>query len=92
VADVDHYGAELRAAAGRLAPFADRVWSSGSGPARFLFAERAGRAVELSRSGAGVWVEFWADDPETPAGEHTFGGWGKAVEAAVSWLRAGAGE
>lgn len=58
------------------------IRSDGAG--QFVFAERGGRAVELSRNGAAWWIEFWA-------GEHavlgrTFPSTEEAVVAAQAWL------
>jgi GxxExxY protein len=81
---MDSYGRELAAIADQLRG-SDRLCSvRGDGPARFVFAERGNRAAELSRSGDGWWVEFWAG--ETIAMEQTFPATEEAVLRVREWL------
>jgi hypothetical protein len=43
----------------------------GEGAARFVYAESLGRAVEISTSVGGIWVEYWNAD-DSPMIDRTF--------------------
>jgi hypothetical protein len=58
----------------------------GEGAARFVFAEAAGRAVEISDAGEGIWVEYWDCGDERPKFERTFPGGDAAAADACAWL------
>ena len=62
----------------------------GEGKSRFVFAENDNRAVEVSASGSGVWVEYW-DGDERPKFDRTFATVGPAVADAKAWLSGNAG-
>lgn len=55
---VNHYLEDLNHIADRLKPAEVR----GQNSAAFVFAESGARAVEMSRSAEGWWVEFWEND------------------------------
>lgn len=76
--------AELDDAASRLREAAVKVIDRGNGQSRFVYAERNGYAIELSKSAEGWWVEFWAN--ERVAAEHTYAFCIDAVSASKSWL------
>jgi hypothetical protein len=54
--------------------------------ALFVYARHAGRAVELSGSDLGIWVEFWDRDQEYPKFDRTIPTQADAIEVARSWL------
>jgi hypothetical protein len=61
----------------------------GGGAAEFLFAERQGRAVELSQHAAKWWVEFWEaneDEEASSVSESFYAAPEEAIQAAVKWL------
>ncbi len=61
----------------------------GSGAAEFVFAERQGRAVELSRSQEQWFVEFWerSNDENAPATKEAFyKSSTEVLEAIAAWL------
>jgi hypothetical protein len=60
----------------------------GEGAARFVFAERAKRAVEISALEAAVWVEYWGNDQAEF--DRTFADANLAVSDARTWLIGGA--
>jgi hypothetical protein len=79
----DQYEHELKEAAFLLNGVAVAA-VRGEGAARFIYAVRDNRAIELSRSDAGWWVEFWEN--ELVASENTFAAFNEAIAAGKSWL------
>jgi hypothetical protein len=84
---MDSYGHELASIAIDLG-FAEHVSVRGRDSAGFVYAEHGNRAVEISRSDTGWWVEFWED--EEVACDVTLVDTDEAVKAAAHWLKAGA--
>jgi hypothetical protein len=82
----DDYGRELAAVIDELQGGAGACSVRGDGNARFVFAERGGRATELSRSDEGWWVEFWAS--EEVVADRTFASAEESAAAARAWLAA----
>ncbi len=83
MATIDDYNNELNEVASRLATTA-MTTVRGDGAARFVYAERAGRAIELSRAAEGWWVEFWSSEKvET---DRTYVSCEDAIVASRSWL------
>jgi hypothetical protein len=58
----------------------------GRDSAPFVFASHAGRAVELSGSDIGIWVEFWDRDDASPKFDRTFPAQADAIAVARQWL------
>jgi hypothetical protein len=63
----------------------------GRDSALFVFASYAGRAVELSGSDTGIWVEFWERDDASPKFDRTFPAQTGAIAVARQWLCGEAG-
>ncbi len=57
----------------------------GDGAARFVFAEAGERAVEISESDAGVWVEYW-DGDDSPKFDRTFPNTDAVAVDVTAWL------
>jgi hypothetical protein len=84
---MDSYGVELAEVASRLQTARARASVRGQAAARFVFAERGLRSVEVHRDGQHWWVEFW--DNEAAVADRAFPSAGQAVAAAAAWLAAG---
>jgi hypothetical protein len=64
----------------------------GDGAARFVFAQARERAVEISASDAGIWIEYWdGGDDDGPKFERTFQSADAALTDAKTWLSGDAG-
>lgn len=60
-----------------------------AGRAEFLFAERQGRAIELSAHQGQWWVEFWdrgIDESRSPVKDEFFPSAVEAIHAICLWL------
>jgi hypothetical protein len=71
------------------AGFRARVRGEGAGS--FVFAETDERAVEISASDVGVWVEYWNGDDDGPSFDRTFQDADAATADAKAWLSGKAG-
>ncbi len=58
----------------------------GEGKAAFIYASTDTRAIELSKTDKGIWVEFWDGSNEPPEFDKTFTSYETAVKAIRDWL------
>ena len=65
--DVDTYGQELQQAVALLSDAGFPSEIRGECNARFVFAECGTKAVEMSRDGDSVFIEFWNGPNEDPS-------------------------
>jgi hypothetical protein len=84
--DAAAYGRDLEAVRGRLAMSAERVAVRGDGLGRFVWAEAAGRSVEVYGDEAGVCVAFWERGADSESHQELHPSYDQAVEAALAWL------
>ena len=73
----------------------DNVSLKSANRAPFVFAERMGRAAEVSLSANGWWIEFWEDDDDEdapPIKEITVANADEAVREVTAWLLPHAGK
>ncbi len=80
------YESELNAVVKNLKMVASVADVRGEGASSFVFAEANARAIELSSSVDGVWVEYWQGDIETPDHECLFHTYEAATLDARQWL------
>ena len=80
------YQRDLEAVRAGLAPTAERVAIRGAGLARFVWAEAAGRSVEVSWDEAGICVEFWERGANSESRQELHPSYEQVVEAARAWL------
>lgn len=85
LSDVE-YKRELEKVAEQLKDSASLVDIRGDGAAQFIFAVNGSRALEISQSEEGVWIEFWQGEDESPAQGITVSSYDEAVIAAIEWL------
>jgi hypothetical protein len=71
-----------------LIGIAAEVCIRGDADARFVFALAKSRAIELSKSKTGIWVEFWDASEVSPHHDYTFDSFDSATIAIVRWLQA----
>jgi hypothetical protein len=81
---MDSYGRELGEVAARLRGGGVASTIRGDAEARFVFAERGSRAVEISRNGPGWWAEFW--EGEAVGADRSYLTVGEVIQAAAAWL------
>jgi hypothetical protein len=80
----------LAALQARIAGIVDDVSCRGSGASAFLYAEHAGRAIEVSCDSGRWWIEFWdreEDDDAPPVHELWATSDDEAYQAIQEWLR-----
>jgi len=85
-ASIEKYRTQLETVAAALDGIADELSIRGDDAAQFLFAAARGRAIELSKSDAGIWVEFWDGNADSPNHESTFDSYESAVHDVSRWL------
>ena len=85
---MDSYGSELLLIQQAFSGSAEQAAVRGEGLSRFVYASNLNRAVEVSRSGPAIWVEFWAN--ESVESERAFPSIPTALEAANTWLNSAA--
>ncbi len=76
------YRTELENIAQSIADLAETE-IRGSGLGSFVYAHTTERAIELSKTEHGVWVEFWQTGLEPPERDQTF----ESYDAAASEIR-----
>lgn len=86
--DDETYRTELEAIAAALDGIVDELSIRGDGAAQFIFAAANGRAVELSRSDDGVWVEFWNANEDSPHHDTIYNSYALAIRDVSQWLTA----
>jgi hypothetical protein len=79
----DEYGIELEAIAARLQTVGEAS-IRGEGIGRFIYAFCDTRAVEVSRAGERLFVEFF--DVEVVIRDHMYSSSDEATKAALDWL------
>jgi hypothetical protein len=86
---VDHrsYRRELQRIVEDVRAVSSSVEIRGDGVAMFVSATTRQRAVEVSKSAEGVWVEFWIADRDEPVREEAFDSYSEATIAACQWLQ-----
>ncbi len=80
---------ELRSLVRQLTPHVDQACLRGQGKASFVFARHNGRAVEISESDDGWWLEFWEagfEEDAAPVKETMLQTTRQAVDEARLWL------
>jgi hypothetical protein len=58
----------------------------GNGVGQFIYATNNHRAIEISQSDDGIWVEFWENDIEIPVKEITAFNYEDAIIVSLNWL------
>lgn len=81
----DRYGSELDQALNMIVALGLAASIRGEGAARFLFAEQGGRALEISRDGQQVVLEFF--EGEEPVKKDLVDDFHVAVQQTVTWLK-----
>ncbi len=72
-----------------LTPHFEKVCLKGQGLSSFLYVVNKGRAVEISESDGGFWLEFWEksdDEDAASVKELTVDRCEDAIEATKHWL------
>jgi len=85
-APTQEYRTALESVVATLRGIADDVSIRGNHAGQFVFATADGRAIELSQSDDGVWVEFWDTDADSPDHESTYDSYESAVDDVSQWL------
>ena len=81
------YRTELENIAQSIADLAETE-IRGSGLSSFVYAHTSDRAIELSKTEHGVWVEFWQTGLEPPEHEQTFDSYDAAASVIRDWFDA----
>jgi len=84
--DAAVYERSLETVRDQLARTAERVAIRGDGLGRFVWAEAAGRSIEVYWDEAGVCVEFWERGADSESSKELHPSYQQAVEAARAWL------
>lgn len=83
----DTYGQELAQAVTILSQAGFSAHVRGEANARFIFAESGLKAVEMSRDGDDVFIEFWSGPKESPSvRDELQDSFEIAVERATDWF------
>ena len=83
----DTYEHNLLLVVEQLKYVAQTIDIRGHGAGQFVFATHQQRAIELSQSSEGIWVECWNDQSDGPVMEATFGTYAEAIVYARTWLQ-----
>jgi hypothetical protein len=83
----DTYGGELQQTVSVLTQAGCRASVRGEGTSRFVFAEHNDRAVEMSRDGADVYIEFWRPGEDSSSTDGRELNYEAAIQRAFAWLR-----